>query len=143
MIWWYWLLLGLALLALEAATPGGFFALFFGISAILVGLLSVLGLEIPGWGEWLLFTGLAVASLLFLRRPLKARMELRSRDHAVDSLVGEEGVVTAEIRRREVGKVELRGSVWNARHESEETLPKGRRVQVERVQGLTLWVRPD
>jgi membrane protein implicated in regulation of membrane protease activity len=143
MIWWYWLLLGLGLLALEAATPGGFFALFFGISAILVGLLGVLGVEMPAWGQWLLFTALAVASLLFLRKPLKARMDLRSAEHPVDSLVGEEGVVTEAIGRREVGKVELRGSVWNARHDGQESLAKGRRVRVERVQGLTLWVRAD
>ena len=30
MDWWLWVLLGLGLLALEMATPGGFFALFFG-----------------------------------------------------------------------------------------------------------------
>jgi membrane protein implicated in regulation of membrane protease activity len=27
MLWWYWIVLGLALVALELATPGGFFVI--------------------------------------------------------------------------------------------------------------------
>ena len=38
MAWWLWLVLGLALLASEAFTPGTFFVFFFGLSAIAVGL---------------------------------------------------------------------------------------------------------
>ena len=30
--WWLWLLLGFLLFALELATPGGFFVVFFGVS---------------------------------------------------------------------------------------------------------------
>ena len=49
MIWWYWLVLGLVLLGLELATPGGLLALFFGIGALLVGVLALLG--IAGFGK--------------------------------------------------------------------------------------------
>ena len=45
MTWWTWLLLGLVLAALELATPGGFFILFFGLGAIVVGILELLGLR--------------------------------------------------------------------------------------------------
>ena len=37
MIWWYWMLLGLVLLGVEMATPGGFYILFFGLAALIVG----------------------------------------------------------------------------------------------------------
>jgi len=43
MAWWLWLVLGLALLASEAFTPGTFFVFFFGLSAIAVGLAVWLG----------------------------------------------------------------------------------------------------
>ena len=43
MIWWYWMVLGLLLLGLELATPGGFFLLFFGVGALLVGGLAIIG----------------------------------------------------------------------------------------------------
>jgi len=34
MVWWLWVLLGLGLLTFEVLTPGGFFALFFGLAAL-------------------------------------------------------------------------------------------------------------
>ncbi len=37
MIWWYWMLLGLVLLGAEMVTPGGFYILFFGLAALIVG----------------------------------------------------------------------------------------------------------
>ena len=43
MEWWMWAVLGLALLMLEMATPGGFYFIFFGASAFLVGALDLLG----------------------------------------------------------------------------------------------------
>ena len=42
MVWWLWVVVGLGLLAFEMAMPGGFFALFFGVGALLVG-----GLVLP------------------------------------------------------------------------------------------------
>ena len=56
MIWWYWMVLGLGLLGAEMTTPGGFYILFFGLSALLVGTLA--GLEICP-------DGLAAVALVF------------------------------------------------------------------------------
>jgi len=142
MAWWVWVLVGLGLLVLEMATPGGFFALFFGLSAILVG-----GLVALGWGgsvalQWILFSGLAVAMLVLLRGPLKARLNIDGQHKAVDSLVGDAGVVLEDLAAGGVGKVEIRGSTWSARV-SGANLSKGQRCRVERVDGLTLWVRPE
>ncbi len=51
MAWWLWILIGLGLLVLETATPGGFFAFFFGVGAVLVGMAVALGAGgLPG--EW-------------------------------------------------------------------------------------------
>jgi membrane protein implicated in regulation of membrane protease activity len=135
-------LLGLGLLVLEMATPGGLFGLFFGLSAILVG-----GLVALGWGgsvavQWVLFSGLAVAMLALLRAPLKARMNVDGRHRAVDSLVGDAGVVLEDVVAEGRGKVEIRGSTWTARVDGG-SLAKGQRCRVDRVDGLTLWVRPE
>jgi len=142
MLWWIWILLGLGLLVLEMATPGGLFGLFFGLSAILVG-----GLVALGWGgsvavQWVLFSGLAVAMLALLRAPLKARMNVDGRHRAVDSLVGDAGVVLEDVVAEGRGKVEIRGSTWTARVDGG-SLAKGQRCRVDRVDGLTLWVRPE
>ena len=61
MQWWHWAVLGLALGLLELATPGGFFILFFGIGALLVSVLVMLGIAGPLWLQWTLFPVLSVS----------------------------------------------------------------------------------
>jgi membrane protein implicated in regulation of membrane protease activity len=39
-----------------------------------------------------------------------------------------------------VGKGELRGTTWSVRTSGAQTLRRGERVRVTRVDGLTLWV---
>jgi membrane protein implicated in regulation of membrane protease activity len=143
MIWWLWILLGLGLLALEMAMPGGFFALFFGVGALLVGALVSVGAAGPAWMQWLLFSVLSIGALATLRKPLQARLNLKGSRRPVDSLVGEMAVALEDFEPGGLGKVELRGTSWSARNRGSVTLGKGRRCVVEKVDGLTLWVRPE
>ena len=138
------MLVGLALLGFEILTPGGLFTLFFGVSAIVVGILSRLGLAGPPWMQWILFSALSIASLLLLRKPLLdwlQRREVKRPD--VDTLIGETAVILEPVPVRGVGKAELRGTSWSARTEGDATLPVGLRCHVERVDGLTLWIKAD
>lgn len=144
MIWWLWILLGLVLAAIELITPGGFFIIFFGAGAIVVGVLAGLGLAGPPWLEWLLFAGLSIVSLLLFRRPLLARIR---RDEAgtlpVDALEGERAVALEEIGPGSLGKVELRGSAWSAKNAGAFPIRRGEGAQVLKVEGLTLTVRSE
>jgi len=98
MPWWIWILGGLALLALELLTPGGFFIIFFGIGALVVGLLTGLGVIEAGWLEWLLFSAVSIVSLLVFRKPLLEWMKSREPQRGpVDSLVGETAVLTEDL----------------------------------------------
>jgi membrane protein implicated in regulation of membrane protease activity len=142
MLWWMWVVLGLVLVAIEAAAPGGFFIFFFGVGAFLVGLLVALGWAGPAWVQWFLFTALSVVALGVLRKPLQGRVNVRGAQRPVDSLVGEAAIVTGAIEAGGVGKVELRGAAWNARSGAG-AIAAGQRCLVERVDGLTLWVRPE
>jgi membrane protein implicated in regulation of membrane protease activity len=144
MAWWLWFLVGLALLAFEMLTPGGLFAIFFGVAALVVGVLDRLGLAGPAWVQWILFSAVSIASLLFLRKPLLDWMHRREvKRPEVDSLVGETAVVLEAVPERGVGKAELRGASWSARNVDEAALPVGKRCRVQRVDGLTLWIRAD
>jgi len=42
-----------------------------------------------------------------------------------------------------VGRAELRGTTWSARGVDGVALVRGTRCRVERVDGLTLWLRPE
>jgi membrane protein implicated in regulation of membrane protease activity len=139
-VWWLWLLFGLALLILEVQAFGSFYLMFFGVGALLVGFLGLAGVVETDWIEWVLFTALSVSSLaLFRARLLKS--VAGSTHGKVDSLVGETAVVVEDIPGGGVGKAELRGTVWNAQNGGPAVAPKGARCRVERVEGLTLWIR--
>jgi inner membrane protein len=140
MTWWLWLVAGSALLVLEIITPGGFYVFFFGIGAIIVGLLAAAGLGGPAWLQWLLFAAISVAALAIFRRPLLRRFNVAP--HDVDTMIGEVAIAIADIQAAGIGKAELRGSVWTARNESEASIAAGQRCRVERIEGLTLHVRP-
>jgi inner membrane protein len=141
MAWWQWILLGLALSALELATPGGFYLIFFGISAILVGLASVAGFLVPAWFEWLAFSVGSIVMLLLFRRRLMQMVQPGAGD--VDSLVGETALPLETIRPGAIGRAELRGTVWSARNAHDGELTRGQRARVQRVDGLTLYLVPE
>ena len=67
MIWWYWVVLGLALTAIELATPGGFFFIFFAVSALSIGLVELLGGLGQDWMQWSLFPIISLACLALFR----------------------------------------------------------------------------
>jgi inner membrane protein len=143
LIWWLWVVFGIVLLIAEAATPGTFFFLFFGLSAVVVGGLTGLGVIPQPWLQWVLFSGLAIAALAVLRGPLKGKLPVKRSTRPVDSLVDQVAIALTEIPADGVGKVELRGTSWNARSANGAVLGPGQRTVVEKVDGLTLWVRPE
>lgn len=139
MPFWLWLILGLVLLAGELLTPGGFFIVFFGVGALVVGVLGLAGVVMPLWLQGVAFSVVSVVALLLFRKPLLGRFAPPPA-HKVDPLVGEEAVTLEEIGAGRLGKVELRGTPWNARVTNGRALAKGVRVRVERVEGLTVFV---
>ena len=144
MIWWYWIFLGLILLAADLITPGGFYMFFFGVAALAVGALQGLHIIESEMAQGLLFSVLSVVSLLLFRGPLMARLKFfEGHDNEVDGLVGEVAVVQEAIAPGGVGKAELRGSTWNACNTGATALVKGQRASVERVDGLTLSIKAD
>lgn len=144
MVWWNWVLLGLVLLAAEMATPGGFYILFFGLAALIVGALAGLEWLNTAWLQWLLFSILSLISLFLFRNSLLVWMKAREPvGQEVDSMVGETAVLTEDLPPGAVGKVELRGTTWSARNAGQTVLTKGHRARVERVDGLTLLIKPE
>jgi len=140
--WWLWLLAGLLFLAGELLTPGGFYLIFFGAGALAVGLLKLLGLHFGLAIEGLIFVVISVAALALFRKPLLQRFQRLSPTSDVDNLTSEVATALEEIPAGGRGKAELRGTSWNAQNLGDSPIVKATRCQVERVDGLTLFVRP-
>ena len=142
MDWWIWILLGFLLLLAELVTPGGFYILFFGLGAIAVGLLAAFESAGPTWFQFVLFSIISVLSLLFFRKKLLEQTRGPSTDR-VDTYIGETAVALEDISVNGIGKAEMRGTPWNTRNLSGRPLTRGERCKVERVEGLTLFVRAE
>jgi hypothetical protein len=142
MEWWMWLAAGLVLVVAELATPGGFVIIFFGIAALVVGTLGLLGAVTSVPLQLLLFSVLSVGSLALLRQRLQSRLRTPSATE-VDSLIGDLAIPQERLSPGVVGRVEVRGSTWSARNTSSVTLDQGQRARVAAVDGLTLAVIPE
>lgn len=143
MLWWHWIVVGFILIGIELGAVGNFFFLFFGLGAILVGLLDLVGLEGPQWLQWLLFSFFSVVLLMLFRDRLLQWFHDRSAGaDRVDALTGETAVVLEPLAPSGMGRVELRGAAWSARNLSTARMAKGERCRVVAVDGLVLSVQP-
>src|SRR6266404_3757459 len=126
MEWWLWMLLGLFLLVAEQVIPG-FFALFFAFGAVVVGILVALLPAVTETEQWLVFSVVSSLALVLLRRMLLRRVRPATRD--IDSLENEIAVASEDIVAGDVGQVQLRGSVWNARNVGDCTVARAQRCR--------------
>ncbi len=139
MEWWIWLAGGFVLLVLELATPSGFYLMFFGVGAILTGVVASTGAATGAVSQWFIFTVVSVLSLLLFRGRVQAMVEPVTRP-PIDSLVGEIAFPVESMPAGAVGRVALRGSNWEARNEGHTPLGANQRCRVTRVSGLQLGV---
>jgi membrane protein implicated in regulation of membrane protease activity len=141
--WWIWIVGGLILGGLEAVLSGGeLYLLFVGAAAIVVGFVDL------GGGDSLttqlfVFCAVAGGSLIFFRRRLSDRLKSGAVDREVDTFIGERARAVKDLSGGGEGKVELRGALWNARNLDGRTIVAGQACRVEKVEGLTLWVRSE
>lgn len=146
MVWWHWLVLGLGLAAVEMLTPGGFYFIFLGLSALIVGAAIGLGLPMPTWAQIFAVCTLSFVLMVLFRRRLQLRITRQSpatpHPEDIPDIVGEIGTAVDDMEPGATGKVELRGTQWSARAE-DRAVTRGQRCRVTRVDGLTLWIRPE
>jgi membrane protein implicated in regulation of membrane protease activity len=144
MAWWLWILIGLSLFVVEVFVPTDFFMFFIGLAAIAAGIGASTGLLPSLWVQSVSFAVVAVAAVVFLRKPLTRRLSATAGDtHGAGELVGDSVVLTEDLALGGVGKAELRGTAWSVRTLHEDILTTGSRCRVDRVEGLVLWVSPE
>jgi hypothetical protein len=145
MAWWMWMILGLVLAVAEAQIPTGFFLLAFGVAGVIVGALVGLGWGGPPWLQWLAFTIFAIAAAAIFNRRFARMNGAKPFDSGreLDNLIGEAAIVIVDVPAQGVGRAELRGTTWSARGSRGDAIPRDTRCRVERVDGLTLWLRRE
>ena len=144
MVWWAWIILGIACIAIEVHFTHDFSLFCVGVSAFIVAAITALGSGAPHWSQWIVFAILSVIVLLGLRKPLIGRFQAhRGKDADFQYLVGEVATPDADLPANAVGRAELRGSSWSARNIEAVDLRKGQRCRVEKIDGLTVWLKAE
>jgi hypothetical protein len=137
---WTWMIVGVALLALEIAAPGAFF-LWFGLAAIAVGVLSLF-VAVPWQAQLLIFVVLATLVVLIGRRYFS-----RAGDDQVSTGLNQRGqrlvgtiVVLSEPIVDGKGRVRIDDTTWRVIGPN---MVSGTRVRVVHADGALLTVRAD
>ena len=107
-----------------------------------MGALAGLGFAGPVWLQVILFSLVSVVTLWLFRERLLKSTQVAT-PYNVDTLIGETAITMEEIPSNGIGKAEMRGTSWNARNVGEKPLTRGERCRVERIEGLTLFVRAE
>ena len=143
MTWWAWMILGAVLLGAELfAVDAQFYLVFLGVSAAVVGLATLFGLQLPEWGQWLSF---AIVSLIFFATFRKALyVKIRGGGEGYEQrYVGQVVKVDEEIASGGRGRAQYRGSDWNVQNVGELPIAEGSHAKVVEVDGLTLKVEAE
>src|SRR5688572_2055202 len=144
-IWILWVILAVILIVAEVFTSG-FVLLWFGIGALAAGLAGLVGID-SLVVQFLIFavvsTGLTAASRTIFVNYFSREKSGGSLRSGVDALPGKIGtVVSSSQGALHEGAVKVFGSTWTAYPAAgEEPLEAGERVQVESVQGASIYVR--
>ena len=129
---WAWIVAGLALAGLELVAPG-IFLIWLGLAALATGLVAAL-VPLPWQVQVLLFSGLAVAAVLLVRR--LGRGHVPTLNRADRGLVGREGLLAEPIQDG-AGRIRFDDTLWRI---TGPDLPAGARVRVTGIDGTVLVV---
>jgi membrane protein implicated in regulation of membrane protease activity len=141
-LWWHWVVLGIALMLLELAVPA-FFLVWFGLGAVVVGILLAIFPTMTLAYQIIIWTVLALLLIWLWFKIFKPSFHKTKAGMAHGALVGEIGLVTKDIRPYENGQVRfqkpiLGEEVWPSMADQE--IRSGERVRVLDVEGNTLKV---
>ena len=135
-----WFALTVAFLIAEAATVT-VISLWFAAGA-----LAAMAATLLGAGIWLqigVFLAVSAVALTALRPLVRKYLTPRLTPTNIDSVIGSEGIVTADIDNiQSSGQVKLNGMEWTARSTSGAVIAKGTRVSVDRIEGVKVFVSP-
>ncbi len=143
MLWWQWMVVGAILLFAEiVGLDAQFYLVFVGLSALLVGLGGLIGIDVPMWAQWVAFGTFSFVFLIFFRKQLYQKLH-SSMDGVRETLAGESVVVENDLAAGAETRLSYRGSKWTVRNIGADVIAGGSRARVSKVDGLTLHIEAE
>lgn len=138
-----WFATGIILMLAELALPG-FVVFFFGIGALVTSLTTAMGWTESFTLQLLVFIATSMLSLFFFRRKWSKvfKGESSGANENMEDIIGSKAkVITGIVPGQLGGKVEFRGTTWEA--ESDEVIDKGEVVRIIDRRNLKLKVKRE
>ena len=138
MSWWHWIVGAVVLAAVETFMPGAV-AMWFALSAAVVGLLLI-AVPIPWQWQWVLFAVLGVVALMVYRNYFRKQPDASDQPNLNQrglQYVGKELTLMDPIVQG-YGKVRVGDGVWKV---AGSDLPAGAKVRVVGADGTVLKVQ--
>lgn len=141
--WWYWIVAGFCLVGLELVVPS-FTIIWFGLGAVVVGILCFVWPGFPVAGQIALWSAASISFMAIWFKYLKSKGNKTHAGMSKEGIVGESGIIirgTDDSYGR--GVVKFRISVLGADEwvcYSSEILHVGDRVRVIDIEGQILKV---
>lgn len=140
--WWAWIVGGIGLILAELAIPS-FFVVWFGLGALLVGLLALLMPALSLTAQLAIWTAASLGMVMLWFRVFKPGFHKTRIGTAAGEAVGEIGLLVSAVAPFERGKVRFQRPVLGSEEwicMADTPIATGERVKVVAVEGSFLTV---
>ena len=134
----FWLIAVVALAIIELATMQ-LVAIWIAIGGVCALVAQTLGC--PLWAQFAVFIAVSALLLVFTRPICRRFLAVKKVNTNADRLIGTLAVVSENIDNlAQTGRAQISGVSWMARSDDSSKISKGKRVKVERIEGVKLIV---
>lgn len=136
-----WLSLMVVFLIVEAVCALHLVSIWFAVGSLAAAIAALLSASV--WLQVVLFLVVSCVILALMWPFVQKFLNPGLQKTNLDSVIGSEGLVTADIDNISVqGQVKLGGMEWTARSTAGGPIPAGTRVRVDRIEGVKVFVTP-
>jgi membrane protein implicated in regulation of membrane protease activity len=140
MPWWGWMIIGLFLLGSELLIVDvAFYLIFVGIAAIITGVIAAAGIVQEPWVQWLVFSVLALTSMVLFRKRIYQKLRGTSSEYQ-DGLTGETIRLEKPLDPGQTCRQSFRGTDWTVTNRGSNRIEAQSEVQIDSTEGLTIIV---
>jgi membrane protein implicated in regulation of membrane protease activity len=138
-LWWIWVIIGVLLIIGEIFTAG-FFLIWFGIAAIIAGIIAFFELSVVWQG--VAFVIISAILLAGTRRLADRFTKKQPPGIGADRFIGKTGIVLEEIDNdKNTGRIRVEEDEWRADSLEGNIIPKDSKIQVVKLEGTHMIVK--
>ena len=136
-----WMILMVIFLIVEAVCALHLVSIWFAAGALVAAVAALLNAAV--WLQVLLFLVVSCLILALMWPFVKKFLNPGLKKTNIDSVIGTEGLVIADIDDLGArGQVKLGSMEWTARSATGDAIPVGTRIRVDRIEGVKVFVTP-